>query len=60
MVALYRVWYNYVRQHKARRLSPAMAPGISDKLWSMADLAEMIEATLPQLGKQGPYKKIRD
>src|SRR5438094_1475393 len=39
MVALYTVWYNYVRQHKTHRLSPAMAAGISDKLWSMTDLA---------------------
>ena len=56
MVALYTVWYNYVRQHKTHRLSPAMAAGIADKLWSMADLAEMIDATLPEPGKRGPYK----
>ena len=56
MVALYTVWYNYVRQHKTHRLSPAMAAGISDKLWSMSDLAEMIDARLPKLGKRGPYK----
>jgi IS1 family transposase len=57
MVALYTVWYNYIRQHKTHRLSPAMAAGISDKLWSMTDLAEMIDATLPEPGKRGPYKK---
>jgi IS1 family transposase len=57
MVALYTVWYNYVRQHKAHRLSPAMAAGVTDKLWSMADLAEMIDAALPLPGKRGPYKK---
>jgi hypothetical protein len=27
MVALYTVWYNYVRQHKTQGLSPAMAAG---------------------------------
>jgi hypothetical protein len=27
------------------------------KLWSMTDLAEMIDATLPEPGKRGPYKK---
>ena len=30
MVALYTVWYNFVRQHKAHRLSPAMAAGVSE------------------------------
>jgi len=33
-----------------------MAAGITDKLWSMTDLAEMIDATLPEPGKRGPYK----
>lgn len=57
MVALYTVWFNYVKVHKSLRVSPAMAAGLSDKLWSMTDLAEMIDATLPQPGKRGPYKK---
>ena len=46
MVALYTVWYNYVKQHKSLKgLLPAMAAGISDTLWSMTDLAEMIYAS---------------
>jgi IS1 family transposase len=41
MVALYTVWYNFVKQHKSlKRLSPAMAAGVTDKLWEMKDLAE--------------------
>ena len=49
MVALYTVWYNFVKQHKTLKgLSPAMAAGISDTLWSMADLAEMVDASLPK------------
>ena len=58
MVALYTVWYNFVKQHKTLKgLSPAMAAGISDTLWSMTDLAEMIDANLPKPGKRGPYKQ---
>jgi len=59
MVALYTVWYNYVKQHKSLKgLSPAMATGLSGTLWSMTDLAEMIDATLPRPGKRGgPYKR---
>jgi len=56
-VALYTVWYNFVKQHKSIKcLSPAMAAGISKTLWSAADIAEMVDATLPKLGKRGPYK----
>jgi IS1 family transposase len=58
MVALYTVWYNYVKQHKSLKgLSPAMAAGLSDTLWSMTDLAEMVDAAQPKPGKRGPYKK---
>lgn len=38
-------------------MTPAMAASVSDKLWSMADVAEMIDATLAKPGKRGPYKK---
>jgi hypothetical protein len=58
MVALYTVWYNYVKQHKSLKgLSPAMAAGISDTLWEMTNLAEMVDAAQPKPGKRGPYKK---
>ena len=58
MVALYTVWYNYVKQHKSLEgLSPAMAVGLSATLWSMTDLAEMVDAAAPKPGKRGPYKK---
>ena len=58
MVALYTVWYNYVKQHRSLKgISPAMAAGLSDTLWSMTDLAEMVDAAQPQPGKRGPYKR---
>lgn len=57
MVALYTVWYNFVKTHKAHKLSPAMAAGITDRLWSMEDLAAMIDAAALKPGKRGPYKK---
>ena len=57
MVALYTVWYNYVKQHKSLKgLSPAMSAGISQTLWSMTDLAAMVDASQPKLGPRGPYK----
>jgi len=35
MVALYALWYNYIRIHKTLRMSPAKAAGIETQLWSM-------------------------
>ena len=57
MVALYAVWYNFVRVHKSLRISPAMAAGISDRLWSMKDLAALVAAADAKPSKRGPYKK---
>jgi hypothetical protein len=58
MVALYTVWYNFVKQHKSLGgVSPAMDSGLTDHLWTMEELAEMIDATLPKPGWRGPYKE---
>ena len=57
MVALYTVWYNFVRIHKTLRMAPAMAAGVTDHLWSMEEIAEMLDATLPKSGRRGSYKK---
>src|ERR1700680_901154 len=36
MVAIYAVWYNFVKMHKTLRMTPAMAVGVTEKLWSVA------------------------
>jgi len=43
MVALYALWYNFVRIHKTLRTSPAMAAGIEKRLWSMEDVVALID-----------------
>jgi hypothetical protein len=36
---------------------PLVDAGLTDKLWSTTDLAEMIDSTPPEPGKRGPYNK---
>jgi IS1 family transposase len=43
MVALYTVWYNFVKIHKTLKMTPAMAAGVSDRLWSVGDIVDLIE-----------------
>jgi hypothetical protein len=43
MVALYTVCYNWIRTHKAHRMTPAMAAGLTDKLMDMTDVARLID-----------------
>jgi hypothetical protein len=35
-----------------------MAAGVSKTLWSVEDIANLVEAAAPTPGKRGPYKKV--
>ena len=43
-VALYSMFYNFVRIHQTLKVSPAMAAGVTDKLWEIGDIITMVEA----------------
>lgn len=60
MQPLHFAHYNSVRVHKTLRMSPAMASGVTDKLWEMSDLVAIVEAAEKAPGKRGPYKKRSD
>lgn len=42
-VALFAMYYNFVKLHKAHRLTPAMAAGVTDRLWEVADIVSVLE-----------------
>ena len=46
-IALYFMHYNFVRIHKTLRVTPAMAAGITDKLWSLEDIIALLERKEP-------------
>ncbi|MEO5971603.1 MAG: IS1 family transposase [Bdellovibrionia bacterium] len=58
MVALHFMHYNFVRIHKSLRTTPAMAAGVSEKLWEISDIAALIIDEAPK--KRGAYKKKGD
>lgn len=43
-VGLHYMWYNFGRIHKSLRVTPAMAAGVTSKLWSMDDIIDVIDA----------------
>ena len=55
-MALFTTYYNFVRIHKTLRVTPAMAAGVTDKLWEVSDIVALLEAIEPKPGKRGPYK----
>lgn len=58
-VALHMMYYNFVRIHQALRVTPAMAAGVSDRLWEIGDIVKLIEAMEARTPAKprGPYKK---
>ena len=49
-------FYNFVRMHKTLRMTPAMAAGIADRLWSVDDIVTLVHAPEAPPKKRGPYK----
>jgi IS1 family transposase len=58
-LALYFVFYNFVRIHKTLRVTPAMAAEVSDRLWSMEDIVALMDDAEGEPKKRGPYKPRR-
>lgn len=42
-VALHFMHYDFVRIHQSLRCAPAMAAGVSKKLWSIEDLVALLD-----------------
>lgn len=42
-IALHTMYYNFVRIHQTLKVTPAMAAGVSDKLWEVEDIVVLIE-----------------
>jgi hypothetical protein len=42
-VAIYHAYYNFCRVHQTLRVTPAMEAGLSDHVWSLAELVGLLE-----------------
>jgi hypothetical protein len=43
-MALHFLYYNFVRIHKTLRTTPAMAAGVTKRLWEIGDIVDVLEA----------------
>jgi len=47
-VALHFIHYNFCRIHQSTRVTPAMAAGLSDHVWSLSELVGLMESQQPE------------
>jgi hypothetical protein len=57
MVAIWTVWYNWVRIHKSLRITPAMAANLTDTVWSWEMIVAKMDEVTPKPGRPKTYKK---
>jgi hypothetical protein len=43
MMAIYFMHYNFVRIHQTLKITPAMATGVTDRLWEVDDIVRILE-----------------
>ena len=48
-VALYCFAYNFIKTRGTLRTTPAMAAGVTDRLWEVSDLVALLEASEREL-----------
>ena len=54
-ISLYFMFYNFCKIHKTLRVTPAMAAGITNRVWDIIDVVKLIPEEAPK--KRGIYKK---
>jgi len=45
MLALFFCYYNFAKMHQTLRVTPAMAAGVTTRLWELADIVALIDST---------------
>lgn len=41
-LAIHYMWYNFVRIHQTTRVTPAMAAGVTERLWDVEDIVRLL------------------
>jgi IS1 family transposase len=62
-VSLHFMYYNFVKIHGTLRVTPAMAAGVTEKLWDMADIVALVEEYREERqeeGRENAKKVIED
>ncbi len=56
-ISLYFVFYNWTRIHSSLRITPAMAAGLTDRVWDIEEFVAMMDEVAPKPGRPKSYRK---
>lgn len=56
-ISPYFTFYNWTRIHKTLRTTPAMAAGLTDRVWTMEEIIALMDEAAPKPGRPKTYKK---
>jgi IS1 family transposase len=56
-ITLHFAYYNFVRIHQTLRVTPAMAAGVTHRIWDMSDLVAVVEAADAKPNRPATYRK---
>lgn len=58
-VSLHFMFYNFVRIHQTLRVTPAMAAGITDRVWEISDIVRLLEEREERLATEEREEKLK-
>jgi len=61
-ISLHFMYYNFAKIHGTLRVTPAMAAGVTEKLWDMADIVALVEEyreERQQEGRENAAERVR-
>ena len=56
-IALHFFHYNFCRLHQTLRITPAMAAGVTERLWEVSDIVRLVEAAAPKPNRPKRYRR---
>ncbi len=56
-VALHFMHYNFCRIHKTLKVTPAMAAGVTERLWDIEDIVRLVDQAAPKPKRPATYRK---
>jgi len=58
-VSLHFMYYNFVRVHQTLRVAPSMAAGVTDRLWEIGDIVQVLEARETRVAAEAEQARLR-